>query len=144
MGNTWQGYLIGWRIERWGWRSSASRARFLARGCLLGSIAPPSHKRDLDLAEPTIFRQAVEILKPGATGRDLIALLDGKAKRTTALDWLAGRAEAPQWALRLLAQKIEQDTAPRLEIAARLKAAPERIGKRAGAINLARYRAQYG
>ena len=96
------------------------------------------------MPDVTLFRSAVESLKPGATGTDMVALLDGKVKRTTALEWKAGRKHAPQWALHLLAQKIERETAPRMDLAARLKAAPERIGKRAGAINLARYRAQYG
>lgn len=90
----------------------------------------------------TPFQGAIEALKPDATGSDLVQLLDGKVKRTTALEWKAGRVVPPQWALQLLATKIHASVAPKLEAAAIAENQPERIGKRAGTLNIRRYNAR--
>ena len=90
----------------------------------------------------TTFRQAVELLKPGATGKQAAALLDNKVSRNVACNWLAGRRQAPQWALRTLARKIRSEALPRLAIADHLDNVPERTGLKAGAKNLAAYLAR--
>lgn len=99
--------------------------------------APLSHARDFDLSEQTTFARAVRRL-----GRpDLIALFGHRANRTTIANWIAGRHPAPQWAIDRLNQEWHAiDTEMRRELAS-LKPGP---GKRVGAINLARYRAQNG
>ena len=90
----------------------------------------------------TPFAEGIEALQPGATGRDMVDLLDGRAKRTTALEWKSGRHRAPRWALQLLASKIRQRANQQAAIAARLDATPERPGYAAGAKNLAAYLAR--
>jgi hypothetical protein len=94
----------------------------------------------------TTFKAGVDLLHPNATGRDLVTLLDGKAKRTAALNWYAGTRQPPQWACHLLASKINAHYRPlqaKLDaIATQLEQAPERPGLKAGAINLARWRAR--
>lgn len=90
----------------------------------------------------TPFARGVAQLQPGATGSDMAALLDHKAKRTTVLQWYAGRAAAPRWALQLLAAKIRLRVATPLAIAAELDAMPERPGLSAGAINIRRWNAR--
>lgn len=92
------------------------------------------------MADITLFSRAIEALQPGASGRDMSALLDGKASRHAALNWKAGRCHAPQWALDILADKIEARFAIVLH---QIKTAKPRPGKQAGAINLARYRARH-
>lgn len=88
------------------------------------------------------FRQAVDCLHPGATGRDLVELLDGRAKRNAALHWYAGRNNPPPWALQLLAAKLRASAEPLRAIARDLERIPERPGLRAGAKNLAAYLAR--
>ena len=90
----------------------------------------------------TPFAELVYTLRPGATGKDLVELLDGRVERTCALHWRAGRRGAPQWALQLLADKIERDARERLERANRLRQTKERPGLKAGALNLAKWRAR--
>lgn len=90
----------------------------------------------------TAFSRAVEILKPGATGRDIAALLNHRAERTLTLHWKAGRRRPPPWALHLLAAKIRASAEERRSIAEELEALPERPGLKAGARNLAEYLAR--
>ncbi len=90
----------------------------------------------------TPFARAAQTLRPGATGRDLVQLLDGRAKRSVALHWYAGRRQAPQWSLQLLAAKIRQQIAEPAKLATELETAPERLGIRAGANNIQRWRAR--
>lgn len=94
------------------------------------------------MSDLTAFRRAVDAIEPGATGSKIAALLDHKAKRTTVLQWYAGRWHAPQWALHLLARKIRADALPRLAIADQLDNLPDRPGKSVGAKNLAAYLAR--
>lgn len=98
--------------------------------------------QNFEVAALTPFARALFELQPGATGRDAAALLDHRAKRTTVLQWIAGRAHAPRWALQILADKLTERAQTPLTIAAELRAMPDRPGLRAGAINLARYRAR--
>lgn len=83
------------------------------------------------------FRLAVEVLQPGASGRDAAALLEGKVSREVANHWLAGRRHADPWALHLLARKIRDRVSPQLELASQLEQIKKRPGKQAGAHNLA-------
>jgi hypothetical protein len=101
--------------------------------------APPDHKRDFDLAEVSAFRRVVERIKPGATGPDTAALLAGKARRQEAVHWLSGRRAPPQWAIDLLRRRWEAIDAETREALAQIKTGP---GKRAGAINIKRWRAR--
>jgi len=105
-------------------------------------IALLSHTRDFDLSPPTAFRRAVTTLNPNATGRDMVRMLDGKAKRTTALDWYAGRHHAPRWALERLAHEIQARANELAAIAAEVRQTKERPGLKAGALNLAKWRAR--
>jgi len=91
------------------------------------------------LADPTLFLEAIETLQPGAGGRAIVELLDGRVQRCTALDWKAGRTHAPKWALELLADKIEARLQPPASTVRRLRQTKDRPGKKAGAINLARW-----
>lgn len=99
-----------------------------------------SHRQDFDLADATHFAQLLEVLHPGATGKAIVALLDGKANRTTALAWRSGRRGTPQWVIDLLADKVRRRQEIETQIVERAKQAPPRPGRKAGAINLARYR----
>lgn len=87
----------------------------------------------------TAFSQLVNALHPGATGRDLVSLLDGKAERTRVLHWAAGRRGTPQWAIDLLRAKLKRKHEHERAIANSLSAGP---GKQAGTLNLLRYRAR--
>jgi hypothetical protein len=99
------------------------------------------HTRDFDVKPVTPFSRAVNTLQPGAGGRSIVKLLDGKAKRTAVLNWHAGRRHAPQWALQLLARKIRERSLSALELANQLDAQKERPGLSAGALNLRKYHA---
>lgn len=99
--------------------------------------------QDFALVDTTTFSRAVTALQPGATGSDLVRLLNGKAKRTTALDWLAGRYHAPAWALHMLADALEHRTSKQQMIINEIRQTKERPGKRAGALNLAKYLASH-
>jgi len=72
----------------------------------------------------------------------MAALLEHKASRQLATHWYAGRRQAPQWALDMLASKLAAIARPRLQLAEQLRRLPPRIGKRAGAKNLAAYNAR--
>lgn len=85
----------------------------------------------------TPFAQLVEAVHPGAGGRTIVKLLDGRAQRTTVLNWKAGRCGAPLWAIDLLKTKLRQRYERDMAIANRVTPGP---GLKAGAINLARYR----
>lgn len=104
--------------------------------------APLGYAQNFNMSLATLFAEGVETLQPGATGRDLIALLDGRANRTTALDWKAGRRHAPRWAMQLIADKIRAEINAKIIVADKLARSPDRPGLKAGAINLARYRAR--
>lgn len=91
------------------------------------------------MAPPTPFAELVDILKPGATGSDMVALLDGRTQRTRTLDWKAGRYGPPAWAIDLLRAKLRQRHEKESAIAARAKPGP---GLQAGAKNLAVYLAR--
>jgi hypothetical protein len=96
----------------------------------------------LDLKPVTTFARAVEALQPGAGGRSIVKLLDGKAKRHAILNWRAGRRQAPQWALQLLARKIRERAAELATVASEAHNEKERLGLSAGALNLAKWRAR--
>lgn len=87
----------------------------------------------------TAFGRLVEVLKPGATGTDLVELLDGKAERTRALHWKAGRKMPPAWAIDLLRAKLQRRHESERAIAAEAKPG---VGRRANAIHLQRYNAR--
>lgn len=89
-----------------------------------------------------VFRRAIDALQVKTTGRDLVTLLDGRAKRTAALHWYAGRRAAPKWVLDLLAVKLRAKATKPATIAAELERLPPRLGQRAGAKNLAAYLAR--
>ncbi len=91
------------------------------------------------MRDATPFSQVVEILQPGATGRDLVELLDGRAQRTTALHWRSGRRGAPTWAIDLLRHKLRQRLELATAIGAQMKAGP---GKKAGTRNIMAYMAR--
>ena len=67
---------------------------------------------------------------------DPVAFFGRRANRTTIANWKAGRYPAPQWAidrLRLRWHELDSNARQKLD---QIKTGP---GKRAGAINLARY-----
>jgi hypothetical protein len=72
----------------------------------------------------------------------MVQLLNGQANRTTALHWFAGHYHAPAWALHILADAIERRAFADLEIVRKTRATKERPGKKAGALNLAKWRAR--
>ena len=90
----------------------------------------------------TIFFELVETLHPGATGKTLVDLLDGKAGRVQALHWYAGRRGVPRWAIDLLAAKVQARASAIERTLEAARSAPERIGLSAGARNLAAWRAR--
>lgn len=69
-------------------------------------------------------------------------MLDGKANRTTALGWKAGRRHAPKWAIEMLSAKAQLEANRLFEIVRQTRAVPERPGLKAGARNLAAYLAR--
>jgi hypothetical protein len=92
------------------------------------------------LTPATAFSLAVDLLEPGATGRDIVVLLDGRANRTTALHWRSGRRSPPRWAIELLTDKIQSRALEHLAAVDALRHARERPGLKAGARNLAEWR----
>jgi hypothetical protein len=98
------------------------------------------HTRDFTLAPLTPFAELAYALRPGATGKDLVELLDGRAERTLTLHWRAGRVHAPMWAIELLASQLERRHERERAIVNRARQ-KERPGLSAGALNLARWRA---
>ena len=90
----------------------------------------------------TQFRQAVDLLLPNATGSQVAALLGNQVSRNACCNWLAGRRQPPQWALQLLASKIREQALPAIELAKQLDTQKERLGLKAGALNLAKWRAR--
>lgn len=97
--------------------------------------------RNFDLADVAPFKRAVELLKPGASGRDAAALLDNRISREVAQHWLAGRRHTDPWALHALAAMLRNRAILQIEFAAELEAIRSRPGKQAGARNLAIWRA---
>ena len=91
------------------------------------------------MAELTPFGALIEALKPGATGRDIVELLDGRAERTLALHWKAGRWLPPAWAVDLLRAKLERRHELERAIASQAKAGP---GRKAGTRNIMAYNAR--
>ena len=94
------------------------------------------------MADFTAFSRAVELLQPGASGSDIAAMLDHKVTRFCALNWKAGRANPPAWALQILAAKLRAQTTKPLAIASELEALPERVGRKAGTRNIMAYNAK--
>ena len=138
---TWRGAAGGLRAA--GASPGSESAGYCAHGAVRDSIAPPGHKRNSELSDVvTLFRAGVNELKPDASGGDLAKLLDGKAKLRAAQHWLAGRREPPKWAVDIIAQKLKARAQKPLAIACELEAMPERIGRKAGARNLAEYLAR--
>ncbi len=97
---------------------------------------------NLDRKPVNDFQAAIEALKPNATGSDAAALLDNRVSRHVCLNWRAGRRRAPQWALQLLARKIRERATHATDLANHLDAQKERPGLKAGALNLAKWRAR--
>lgn len=91
------------------------------------------------MAPCTPFARVADLLKPGASGRDIAELLDGKVTRLNALHWKAGRSKPPAWAVELLRAKLQRKHEHERAIVSELEIGP---GLKAGAINLARYRAR--
>lgn len=54
------------------------------------------------------FAQALTVLAPGATGRDLQALFGGKVTREAILNWRDGRRLPPRWARDLVRTKLAE------------------------------------
>jgi hypothetical protein len=97
--------------------------------------------RNLELPHETAFSRALEIVAPRASGRQLVPLFDGKANRTTILNWRNGRRAVPHWAIEILrhihaTKGAELDN--HLREATQKETGP---GKRAGAINIKRWNA---
>jgi hypothetical protein len=104
--------------------------------------ARPGHTPNFDSLPVTAFARGVEVLHPGASGSVIAELLEHRAKRTTVLQWKAGRRQAPQWAMDMLTDKIQARADALHAEAARIRKVPERIGLKAGARNLAAYLAK--
>ena len=94
------------------------------------------------MADVPPFRQAVNALKPGASGSQAAALLANRVSREVANHWLAGRRHAPRWALQFLASQIRERIAELATVAEIAEQTKDRPGKKAGAFNLARWLAQ--
>ena len=97
---------------------------------------------NFDSKDVTPFAAAIEAWRPGATGKDLVELFDGKAERTRALHWKAGRRQPPQWALDVLQAKLERQLTERREALERARQLRPGVGRRAGRINLAKWRVE--
>jgi hypothetical protein len=100
-----------------------------------------SHKQNFDAQSATPLAQLANMLKPGATGRDLVELLDRRARRTQALAWRSGRRGTPKWAIDLLIAKIHARASATLSALERFKSVPDRPGY-VGAKNLAAWKAR--
>lgn len=85
------------------------------------------------------FEMALHELWPDATGQDLVALFDGRVAVTTIANWRAGRRGIPPWAIDRLHQRIDERSAQAKRYLQHVVPGP---GLKAGAINLARYRAR--
>jgi hypothetical protein len=88
------------------------------------------------LSPCTPFAELANVLKPGASGRDIAELLDNKVSRHLALHWKAGRSMPPAWAIDLLRGKLARRHEQERAIADKAKPGP---GLKAGARNLAAY-----
>jgi len=90
----------------------------------------------------TPFAELIEVLAPGAGGRTIARLLKGKATRHAALNWKAGRRGTPKWALDMLADEIARRHEQERQVLERARQTKERPGLKAGALNLAKWRAR--
>ena len=88
------------------------------------------------------FARAVETLQPGATGAAMSELLDRRVTKHCALNWKAGRAPAPHWALQLLAAKIRAQADLRQAIAEEIERTPMSPGRKAGTRNIMAWNAR--
>jgi hypothetical protein len=103
------------------------------------SDASQRYQRNFDSTHVTPFAALVEAISPGAGGRTIVKLLDGRAERTCTLHWKAGRRGPPAWALDLLRSKLAAKHELERSIAAKAVAGP---GIVAGAANLAKWRVE--
>lgn len=101
-----------------------------------GSSALAGHPGpDLRTAVPPAIAIAIRALVPSGQHKAIEALLDNRARYGTIKHWRYGRRATPQWALDLVAIKLERiSKALRKE-----KAAP---GRAAGQINIATWHAR--
>lgn len=96
--------------------------------------------QDFDSKGVTPFAAAIEAWRPGATGKDLVELFAGRAERTRALHWRAGRRRPPQWAIDILQARLAdqlQERASALEVAKQAQPAIH-----VGRINLAKWKVE--
>jgi hypothetical protein len=94
---------------------------------------------DLDLKPEKAFDQALRHLYPVASGRQLVTLFDNRAAHSTIVNWRAGRRNIPRWAIDLVRREWYARSAA---IAYALDQIKERPGLKAGALNLAKWRAR--
>lgn len=95
--------------------------------------------RDFNLAPEKAFSAAIDQLYPHASGRQLISLFEGKVAHSTIVNWRAGRRGIPRWAIDRVRVELRQRFEP-LDHA--LEHAKERLGLKAGALNLAKWKAR--
>lgn len=75
-----------------------------------------------------LLRQAIQTIMPGASWRTAPAALDYRASRHTIRDWCRGKRGTPQWALDLMAAKLEARAAKPLALGATLRTAKPSVG----------------
>lgn len=90
---------------------------------------------------PNLIAAAIEVLIPGQpTPAQLEALFDGKAKYGAIKGWRLGRRNAPIWARNLIAWKVRRHFLDKIKLADMIEAMPPPPSKRAGTLNLLRWR----
>jgi hypothetical protein len=92
--------------------------------------------------QQTIFELALSPFCPRGTKRQTLEqFFHGRARWQTIHSWRTGRRNPPNWALTLLAEQHQARIGFHSEIVGRLRTHKERPGLKAGAKNLAKWRA---
>ena len=106
------------------------------------------YRQNLDsLDGPQLFDEGVRVLlPPGSPRKALEDLFDRRARYDTIKRWRLGIRHPPDWANKLLADKIRGYFEPLIRrnewLAKKLREIPDRPGLSAGAKNLAAYNAR--
>lgn len=111
-------------------------------------MTPPSHPQDFESLEgysakarhdnAVVFDRLLSIVKPGATGKELLAFFQHRTTKQKICDYRKGRRWPPQWTLDIMRAELTRRHHEAEQI---IRQIPVGVGRKAGAVNLARWKA---